>query len=238
MIEIEVSASQAVLLRSEVLTAGRVGLGVRLHFDASWDGLLKVAVIEGSTSYDMLLKDDSFTVPGECLSKAGDTLRIGLYGISSDGLLAFQTLWVNCGEIQSGVRLTETPDGELPQTVLAQILSQTAEALALVEQLREDANNGRFTGPRGEAGFSPTISVTSRSAQGDDAGGWDLEITGADGTQTISLNNGKDAVSYLPALSEGGVLSWTNDGGADNPPAVDIATAVLQAIDDGDEVSY
>ena len=57
-------------------------------------------------------------------------------------------------------------------------------------------------------------------------------IAGADG------QDGADGVTFTPAVSEQGVISWTNDGGRQNPPSVDIVAAVLNALPDGDEVSY
>ena len=53
MIEIGISAAGARLLRSEVLTSGRVGLRCRLRFDSAWDGLQKTVVVAGSRSVDL-----------------------------------------------------------------------------------------------------------------------------------------------------------------------------------------
>ena len=200
MIEIEVSASSARLLHGEILTAGRGGLRVRLHTDASWEGLLTVAVIEGSRSADILVRDRSFTVPGECLSRAGDSLRIGLYGIGADGVIAIPTVWVNCGEIRQSVDIAEELEREDAQSVLVQILSRAAEALEAVTRLREDAENGLFataTGERGPAG-----------------------------------------ACFIPSVTEDGLLSWSNEAGLPNPESIDLAAAIIHALDSGDGVSY
>ena len=152
MIEIEVSAGSARLLHGETLTSGRVGLGCRLHFDRVWDGLQKTAVIAGSRSVDLFLRGTEFLIPPECLERAGDSLRIGLYGMNGDGTTVVPTVWVNCGEIRPGTRLSNREEQEPTQNLLAQIQSCAAEALAAVERLRSDAASGVFTGPRGPQG--------------------------------------------------------------------------------------
>ena len=203
MIEIEVSAAGARLLQSEVLTSGRAGLRCHLHFDEAWDGLQKTAVVVGSRSQNVLLRDKEFTVPAVCLGRAGDALKIGLYGTNGDGTLIIPTVWVNCGEIHPGADLTTEEEIEVPPNLLAQIQALAAETAAIAAQLKQDAENGRFNGTQGERGAA-----------------------------------GADGVSYLPSVSAQGVLSWTNDGGRPNPASADLVTAVLNALPDGDEVSY
>ena len=84
-----------------------------------------------------------------------------------------------------------------------------------------------FTVPveNGEDGFTPTISVS------DITGGHRLTITGRDETNTVDILNGTngtngtdgtDGVTFLPSVSEDGVISWTNDGGRTNPTPVNV----------------
>ena len=156
MIEIEVSAAGARLLQSEVLTSGRVGLRCRLRFDSSWDGLLKTAVVVGSRSADLLLQDSEFSIPAECLGRAGDSLKIGLRGTNGDGSLVIPTVWVNCGEILSGAELSHQPAQEQTKSLLAQITDQAAQMTALASRLREDADRGVFNGRDGAGGRNGT----------------------------------------------------------------------------------
>ena len=160
MIEIEVSAAGARLLQSEVLTSGRVGLRCRLRFDSSWDGLLKTAIVVGSRSADLLLQDGEFTVPAECLGRAGDSLKIGLRGTNGDGSLVIPTVWVNCGEILSGAELSQQPAQEQTRSLLAQIMDQAAQdgaafnvqtfAEAFTGLIGSDANMRTEPGENGE----------------------------------------------------------------------------------------
>ena len=153
MIEIEVSAGSARLLHGETLTSGRVGLGCRLHFDRVWDGLQKTAVIAGSRRVDLFLRGTEFLIPPECLERAGDSLRIGLYGMNGDGTTVVPTVWVNCGEIRAGVELSQQPPQEQTQSLLAQIMDLTARAVDLAARLQADAERGVFNGRDGRDGI-------------------------------------------------------------------------------------
>ena len=50
--------------------------------------------------------------------------------------------------------------------------------------------------------------------------------------------NGDSGVTYTPGVSESGVISWTNDGGMENPPDVDLVGAVINALPSAMGVSF
>lgn len=53
------------------------------------------------------------------------------------------------------------------------------------------------------------------------------------------LDQRVDALTtYVPAVSEDGILSWTNDAGKDNPPPINLADLVIKALTDGDTEEY
>ena len=41
---------------------------------------------------------------------------------------------------------------------------------------------------------------------------------------------GADGTTFTPSVSSAGVISWTNDGGRENPPSVDLVSAVIAAL--------
>lgn len=209
MIEIEVSAAGARLLRSEVLTSGRVGLRCRLRFDSAWDGYRKTAVLVGSRSVDLLLQDEEFTVPAECLGRAGDSLKIGVCGLDGEGKRVLPTVWVNCGEILAGAELSQQPAQEQTAGLLAQIMDLAAQMSAVAARLREDADRGVFNGR-----------------------------DGVDGERGPAGLSGRDGVTFTPSLSQAGVLSWSNSGLRPNPPDFDLVAAVLQALPSWQGGSY
>ena len=81
-------------------------------------------------------------------------------------------------------------------------------------------------GPQGEPGFSPTIDVKEDT---DDT--YILTITDVEGSyDTPNLKgsggsgggSGEDGVTFVPSVSEDGIISWTNDGNLPNPDPVNI----------------
>jgi hypothetical protein len=91
----------------------------------------------------------------------------------------------------------------------------------------EDGTDGT-NGTNGADGFSPTIVPSTI------AGGHRLTITDANGTRTVNVmdgtngangTNGTNGVTYIPSVSAAGVISWTNDGGQQNPQPVNIKGA-------------
>jgi hypothetical protein len=61
-----------------------------------------------------------------------------------------------------------------------------------------------------------------------------LDETGQDivtALQSIA-NNTVKGVTFTPAVSNAGVISWTNDGNKQNPASVDLAGAVRSVIDE------
>ena len=88
------------------------------------------------------------------------------------------------------------------------------------------------TGPAGadgQDGVSPTVTVA------DITGGHSVTITDADHPSGQSFDvldgtNGTDGVTFTPSVSNAGVISWTNDGGKQNPQSVDIPALVLVAL--------
>lgn len=184
MIEIKVTAADARLLQSEALTVGRVGLGCRVYFDPSWDGLDKVAVCSGSSDADVLLLDEEFTVPGECLQEEGISLSLGFYGTDGSGETVIPTVWVNCGEIRAAAEPAGAAAESVTPALAAQILAEASRAAELAASVRRDADAGRFRGEPGRDGLSPTLTVE------DIPGGHRIRIRDAQGEHSVDVMDG------------------------------------------------
>lgn len=106
MLEIKVDRSFAQLRSEELLTAGTVGARLSFEFSEDWDGLHKTAVFtNGRITVDVL--EESWdgavcTVPHECLAQPYSRLRVGVYGVSSDGSMAIPTVYADCGIVHVG----------------------------------------------------------------------------------------------------------------------------------------
>lgn len=96
--------------------------------------------------------------------------------------------------------------------------STTTESIRGAQGEQGPAGATGATGPQGETG-----------PQG---------ATGATGPQGPAGTDGDDGATFTPAVSSAGVISWTNDGGKQNPQSVDIVAAVLAALPTAVGVSF
>ena len=160
MFNITVSAAEAAVEKSEIITRGRVGLQCRFRFSPEWKGLAKTAVFSGAEDRDVIITGDTVTVPAECLSEANRPLWVGVCGKSGDGTVVIPTVYAQLGQIEPGA----SPSGKEPAAptpdVVAQIQQAAANAEAMARSVRDDADLGRFAGPAGEAGGWYTPAVT------------------------------------------------------------------------------
>lgn len=153
MLQINVSVADATVATKETLTAGRVGLECQFGFSAEWDGLAKVAVFDGAEARDVAMTDgDTVTVPWECLASAGYTLRVGVYGMNAEGTIVIPTVWAKVGKILDAAAPTEQDSQEPSPELAAQLLQAAANALAIAQGVRADADAGAFIGPQGPQG--------------------------------------------------------------------------------------
>lgn len=51
-----------------------------------------------------------------------------------------------------------------------------------------------------------------------------------DGQKGANGQNGTDGTTFTPSVSNAGVISWSNDGGKQNPASVDLVAAVIAAL--------
>ena len=77
-----------------------------------------------------------------------------------------------------------------------------------------------------EAGSSATVTKTVNAI----TGAVTLLFGIPKGDNGESGPQGAVGTTFTPSVSAAGVLSWTNDGGKQNPPSVDLAAAVMNAL--------
>lgn len=87
------------------------------------------------------------------------------------------------------------------------------------------------TGPKGETGATgpqgPKGDKGDTGAKGDKG---DPGTNGTNGTDGRDGVDGDDGTTFTPSVSSAGVISWTNDGGKQNPASVDLVAAVISAL--------
>ena len=170
MIKLNVSAANIAVEEKETLTEGRVGLLCQFRFTDEWTGLAKTAVFDGADSRDVILKSDTVAIPAECLSAEGYSLSVGVYGKNAAGDIVIPTVYATVGKIQRSAY----PSGREPAAptpdVVAQIQQAAANAEELARSVREDADLGKFNGPKGGKGDKGDKGDTGNTGPAGSAG--------------------------------------------------------------------
>lgn len=84
------------------------------------------------------------------------------------------------------------------------------------------------TGPQGPKG--DTGAMGPQGPKGATGATGATGPQGPRGPKGENGTNGTDGTTFTPSVSSSGVLSWTNDGGKENPSSVDMVTAVINAL--------
>jgi hypothetical protein len=146
VIEIKVTKANAVCVGGrELLTTGRVGLGVKLVFSPDWTGLIQTAVCYGSgrTIEVAVGADGTFSVPHECMQVVGSALKIGVCGMNADGTVVIPTVYCALGVIQKGA-LPSGETGEEPTpSAFNQLMAIAQEAIDVAQTARTEAQAAR-----------------------------------------------------------------------------------------------
>ena len=120
----------------------------------------------------------------------------------------------------------------------AKLFVKTADAFSYLADLSGAQGIEGPAGKDGVAGVTPVISVKVTTLEpGEDAtvnqeGSVEAPVltfgiprgkNGTNGQNGSDGVNGKDGVTFTPSVDENANLSWTNNGGLENPPTVNIA---------------
>lgn len=228
MFTLFVSSASVAVEEKEVITAGRVGLQCSIRFSPDWDGLVKTAVFDGAESRDVIVTGERVTIPAECLAAAGDCLKAGFYGKSTDGAVVIPTVWASLGMIEHSVYPSGREGAAPTPDVVAQIQQAAANAEELARSVREDADLGRLAGPAGSKGEKGDKGDAGPAGE---TGGWYTPAVTqpTENTMQVSFTPSKTtmpAVSgtkiTLPAGAKGATGS-KGDKGADGKSAYDYA---------------
>lgn len=128
MIRIFCRAADAILKETQTLTSGMTNYPtVVLTFSQDWDGFGKAAVVRaGNVTIDVLITNNSFVIPAECLETSGVNLSVGISG--SNGTETIPTIWCAVGEIYEGADVNEGSNlGTATPTLVEQMLGYAEE---------------------------------------------------------------------------------------------------------------
>ena len=205
-----------------------------------WNGYTRWAHFRrGETVYDIELDAEDRITEEDALNLTTGEWEIYLTG--TKGTARLTTIVIVLTVKESG--LVDAPLHELPQSVAEQIDAKAAQALLTAQAVKAAADAGRFNGRDGKSfeikGYYESLgalaAAVTEPAPGDaygvgDAAPYDVYIyDGVNGewvnTGTIQGAKGETGApgtTFTPHLDENGNLSWTNDGGLDNPTTQNI----------------
>ena len=219
-------------------------LTAQFHFtDNEWDGYTRWAHFRrGETVYDIELDENDRITEEDALNLTTGEWEIYLTGTKDTARLT--TVVVVLTVKESG--LVDAPLHVLPQSVAEQIDAKAAQALLTAQAVKAAADAGKFNGRDGKSfeikGYYASVTALEEGvpapAPGDaycvgSAAPYDVYIY--DGVSGEWINNGTiqgakgdtgaAGTTFTPHLDGNGNLSWTNDGGLDNPETQNIRGA-------------
>lgn len=219
-------------------------LTAQFHFtDNDWDGYTRWAHFRrGETVYDIELDGEDCITEEDALNLTAGEWEIYLTGTKDAARLT--TIVVILTVKESG--LIDAPLHVLPQSVAEQIDAKAAQALLTAQAVKAAADAGKFNGRDGKSfeikGYYASTAALEEGvpapAPGDaycvgSAAPYDVYIY--DGVSGEWINNGTiqgakgdtgaAGTTFTPHLDGNGNLSWTNDGGLDNPETQNIRGA-------------
>lgn len=219
-------------------------LTAQFHFtDNDWDGYTRWAHFrKGETVYDIELDGEDCITEEDALNLTAGEWEIYLTGTKDAARLT--TIVVILTVKESG--LIDAPLHVLPQSVAEQIDAKAALALLTAQAVKAAADAGKFNGKDGKSfeikGYYASVTALEagvpKPAPGDaycvgSAAPYDVYIY--DGVNGEWVNNGTiqgakgdtgaPGTTFIPHVDGNGNLSWTNDGGLDNPETQNIRGA-------------
>ena len=154
MIICQVTGAAITVAQNELLTTGMVqAVPVRFCFSPQWAALDRTAVFTaGTVSVSCLLgEDNQCFIPWECLTRAGEYLRVGVYGTRGEEMV-LPTVSCLLGPICTGTQPEENTPTEATPTLVQSLLTKAEAAVSMADALRTDADAGLFNGRDGKDG--------------------------------------------------------------------------------------
>ena len=151
MIKAKITGQKIEAYFDTVASESKNYLKVNFSFSDDWDGYAKTAVFKSADetqSIGVVLENDECTVPYEIIYESGFSLSV--YGIKGDSRITTTEsfIWVQ----KSGFTENSTEPASLSQTEYEQIVSIMQENKEISENLRKDAEEGKFKGEKGDKG--------------------------------------------------------------------------------------
>ena len=219
MIICQVTGAAITVAQNELLTTGMVqAVPVRFRFSPQWAALDRTAVFTaGTVSVSCLLgEDNQCFIPWECLTRAGEYLRVGVYGTRGEKMV-LPTVSCLLGPICTGTQPEENTPTEATPTLVQSLLTKVEAAVSVADALRTDADAGLFNGRDGKDGTNgkdPGEAAITLGSITLTAAGWSTEEPYSQAAALAGLTAGSlvalhPTAAQLMALQEAGVTALT-----------------------------
>lgn len=172
MIICQVTGAAITVAQNELLTTGMVqAVPVRFRFSPQWAALDRTAVFTaGTVSVSCLLgEDNQCFIPWECLTRAGEYLRVGVYGTRGEEMV-LPTVSCLLGPICTGTQPEENTPTEATPTLVQSLLTKAEAAVSVADALRTDADAGLFNGRDGKDGTNGKDGKDGQNGASGEAG--------------------------------------------------------------------
>lgn len=244
MMEFYVSGQSLKMFTPVIAADSLKYLTAQFYFTGSeWDGYTRWAHFRrGETVYDIALDGEDRITEEDALNLTAGEWEIYLTGTKDTARLT--TVVVVLTVKESG--LVDAPLHVIPQSAAEQIDAKAAQALLTVQAVKAAADAGKFNGRDGKSfeikGYYASVTALEAGVPepvpGDaycvgSAAPYDVYIY--DGVNGEWVNNGAiqgakgetgaPGTTFTPHLDGNGNLSWTNDGGLENPSTQNIRGA-------------
>ena len=169
--KIRVNDAIARTVYRKAIPAGIIGAQVEFDYaDDIWHGLRKTVVFKGVVTKDVVTDANIVTIPHEVVEKPFFRLRIGVYGVDSDGNIAIPTLWEDIGAILDAADPSGDTNTDPSLPVWAQIQAMIGNLDELETTARDNLvaaiNEARQTGGGGSEAADAAEAIEALSECG------------------------------------------------------------------------
>lgn len=136
---IHVSGVKALALDRRDIPAGITGAVLELVYDDPiWDNLVKTVVFQGTKMVQVFNAGSIVKFPPEVAAAKNTNVKVGVYGVDSDGLAVIPTLWADLGVVKPSAAGSFPPPQEQTPPLWVQALGSIGDLAKLDTENREN----------------------------------------------------------------------------------------------------
>lgn len=135
---IHVNGVKALALDRRDIPAGITGAALELVYDDPiWDNLVKTVVFQGTKTVQVFNAGSIVKFPPEVAAAKNTNVKVGVYGVDSDGLAVIPTLWADLGVVKPSAAGSFPPPQEQTPPMWVQVLGSIGDLAKLDTENRE-----------------------------------------------------------------------------------------------------